>query len=161
MALIAIIVVTVQGAGWCTSYTSYLMTSQTKRFIHHSPGIVFTGYGSGGAYIRTVSTVARNTVTAMVTDQIAHARTSGWVAHHAFIRCNRSSFLSSLMALVAITVVTVQGIICRVNRASHFMTCQTKRFIHHSPGIVLNRYGCSGAYIRAVCAVAGNTVTYN
>jgi hypothetical protein len=103
--------------------------------------------------------MATKAVTAMISCYIAHTLISGRVAHHAFIRGNRSSFLPSLMALIAITVVTMQGTVCCANRASHCMTVQTKRFIYHSPGFVLNRHGSGGGYIRAVSTVAGKTVT--
>ena len=80
------------------------------------------------------------------------------MALHALIRRNRSPFLSSHMALIAITVLTVQGPVCRAYGASYFMTGQTKRFIHHSRIIVLNLYGGGCYYISAVLGMTATTV---
>jgi hypothetical protein len=160
MALIAIAVLTVQGIICWTNRASHCMTSQTKRFIHHSRIIVLNRYGGGCYYIRAVIGMTATTVIAMLskTCQVTGAFVSGWMTHRASTGGYRSPFLSSHMARIAIAVLTVQGIICWTNWASHCMTGQTKRFIHHSRIIVLNRYGGGCYYIRAVIGMTATTV---
>jgi hypothetical protein len=110
MALIAIAVVSVKRPVRRVKWAAHFMTKQTDRFINCTIFPMIDGYRRGSGYIRTVVTVTATTVIAMLsqTCQVTGAFISGRMALHALIRGNRSPFLSSYMAPVAITVVTMK-----------------------------------------------------
>jgi hypothetical protein len=90
----------------------------------------------------------------MLTGQAALARGSKWVAHNTFISSYRSFVPSSLMALITITMISVNGTILWINNTAYTMTGQAKCFINCTIAAMLTGYSSSD-FIFAVTVAAG------
>jgi hypothetical protein len=95
----------------------------------------------------------------MITGQAAFALGSKWVTDNTFISRNRSFVPSSLVALITITMISVNGTILWIDNTAYRMTGKAKGFINCPVAAMLTGYSSSDfIFAVAVAAEAGTTM---